>query len=184
MMRIGTKTEGPVKCQLAWGSDMPVGAHVFKSGVRFDPGFGPDGSEGYPMGSARTDGALDAACHRAWFAERACVRHMIRPSQMDAQSVVKRAFRHGYGVGRRRQREAGAPGMLASLFKAMKGVCAARLRRALAPFADPLRQDFEEARALGLARGCLYPVRRARAVTQFREGSCERRAAVRTPAKD
>jgi len=74
--------------------------------------------------------------------------------------------------------------MMISLFEAMKGVCAARLRRALAPFADPLRQDFEEARALGLARGCLYQVRRARAVTQFGEGSCERRAAVRTPVQD
>jgi hypothetical protein len=74
--------------------------------------------------------------------------------------------------------------MLVSLFKAMKGVCAARLRRALAPFADPLRQDFEEARALRLARGCLYQVRRARAVTQFGEGGCESRAAVRTPVQD
>ena len=127
---------------------------------------------------------LDAAGHRAWFAERACVRHMIRPSQMDAQSVVRRAFRHGYGVAWRRQRQAGAPGMLISLFKAIKGVCAARLRRALAPLADPLRQDFEEAWALGLAHGCLYQVRRARAVNQLGEASCESRAAVRTPAKD
>ena len=127
---------------------------------------------------------LDAAGHRAWFAGRACVRHMIRPSQLGAQSVVKRAFRHGDGVGRRRQRQAGAPGMMISLFEAMKGVCAARRRRALAPLADPLRQDFEEARALGLARGCLYQVRRARAVTQFGKGSCERRAAVQTPVKD
>ena len=178
-------TEGPVKCQLAWGPNMAVRAHVFKSGVRFDPRFGPDGSEGYPMGSeTELMERLDAAGHRAWFAERACVRHMIRPSQLGAQSVIKRAFRHGYGVGWRRQRQAGAPGMVICLLKAMKGVCAARLRRALAPSADPLRQDFEEAWALGLARGCLYQVRRARAVTQFGEGSCERRAAVRTPVKD
>ena len=165
---------------------MAVRAHRFKSGIRFDPRFGPDGSKGYPMGSeTERMERLDAAGHdRAWFAERACVRQMIGHSQLWAQSVVKRALRHGSGVGRRRQHKAGAPGMLASLFKAMKGVCAASLRRALAPFADPLRQDFEEAWALGLARGCLYQVRRARAVTEFGEGSCERRAAVRTPVKD
>ena len=86
---------------------------------------------------------LDAAGHRVWFAARARVRHMIRSSQLGAQSFVKRALRHGYGEGRRRQREAGAPGMVICLLKAMKGVLAARLRRALAPFADPLRQDFE-----------------------------------------
>jgi len=51
MMPIGTKTAGPVNCQLASRSNMAVGAHVFKSGVRFDPRFGPDGSEVYPMGS-------------------------------------------------------------------------------------------------------------------------------------
>ena len=78
MMRIGTKTEGPVKCQLAWAPNVAVGAHGFKSGVRFDPRFGPDGSEGYPMGSeTERMERLDAAGHRAWFAGRACERHMI-----------------------------------------------------------------------------------------------------------
>lgn len=164
---------------------MAVCAPGFRSGVRFDPRAGPDGSKAYPMGSeTERMERLNAAGHRAWFAERACVRHMFRPSQMDAQRAVKRAFRHGRGVGRRRQSKAGALGMLASLFKAKKGVCAACLRRALAPFADPLRQSFEEASALGLARGCPYQVCRARAVTRFGEGSCERRAAVRTPVQD
>jgi hypothetical protein len=185
LFSLTSENEGPVNCQLAWGPNMAVRAHVFKSGVRFDPKFGPNGSDGYPMGSeTELMERLDAAGHRAWFAERACVRHMIRSSQLDAQSVVQRAFRHGYGVGWRRQRNAGALRVFVSLVKAARGVCTARLRRTLMPFADPLLQDFREAWALGLARGALYEYRRARAILEFEEAFPERRATERAPVKD
>jgi len=185
LFSLTSESEGPVKCELAWGPNMAVRAHVFKSGVRFDPKFGPNGSDGYPMGSeTELMERLEAAGHRAWFAERACVRHMIRSSQLDAQSVIQRAFRHGYGVGWRRQRHAGLLRMLISMSKAVRGVCTARLRRTLMPFADPLLQDFHEAWALGLARGSRYEYRRAHAVTDFEEDFPERRAVERAPAND
>lgn len=185
LFSLTSESEGPVSCQLAWGPNMAVRAHVFKSGVRFDPKFGPNGSEGYPMGSeTEMMERLEAAGHKAWFAERACVRHIIRPSQLTAQSVEQRAFRHGYGLGWRKQRGAGVVRVLISLSQAVRGVCAARVRRLLMPSSDPLLQDFREAWAMGLARGALYEYGRGRASAEFEEAFPERRAAERAPLND
>lgn len=155
--------EGPCDCALAWGPNMAVRASLFKDGVRFDPRFGPNGGVGYPMGSeTELMERLDAAGHRAWFAERACVRHMIRESQLDTNNVIQRAFRHGYGVGWRRQRSKGSMRVASSILSALRGIFSARIRRTVMPFSNQLRQDFHEAWALGFARGSIYEYRRGR----------------------
>lgn len=168
LFSLTSMSEGDCECALAWGPNMAVRAGVFQGGVRFDPRFGPNGGMGYPMGSeTELMERLDAAGHRCWFVERACVRHMIRSSQLDANSVIQRAFRHGYGVGWRRQRTNGLMRVAASMMSATRGIIAARARRTLMPFSNQLLQDFNEAWALGLARGSIYEYRRARNLKRF-----------------
>ena len=185
LFSLTSQAEGPCKCALAWGPNMAVRASLFQAGIRFDPKFGPNGGIGYPMGSeTELMERLEASGHRAWFAERASVRHMIRAAQLDLSSVIQRAFRHGYGVGWRHQRRKGRAVLLASLWSATRGVVAARIRRALAPKANPLLHDFREAWAIGFAQGTLYAYRRARAARKFAEQFPERRSSVRTQLSD
>lgn len=177
--------EGPCKCSAAWGPNMAIRGHVLKAGLRFDPRFGPNGGIGYPMGSeTELMERLEQAGHGAWFSESASVRHMIRASQLDVSGVMQRAFRHGYGVGWRKQRGAGSVRLVMSLFKASRGILAANLRRSLAPFANTMLQEFQEAWALGLARGALYEYRRSRIFARFERDFPDRREEPRTQLSD
>lgn len=165
LFSLTSNVEGPCDATQAWGPNMAVRAHVFQSGVRFDPRFGPNSTIGYPMGSeTELMERLDQAGHRAWFAERACVRHMIRASQLNPSSVVQRAFRHGYGVAWRYQRGRGRLGLATLMFRALRGVVAAQIRSFWSSADDQLLQDYHEAWARGLASGALFEYRRARRV--------------------
>ena len=177
--------EGPCNPSLAWGPNMAVRAHVFQSGVRFDPKFGPNGRTGYPMGSeTELMERLESQGLRGWFAERACVRHMIRASQLDTTSILQRAFRHGYGVGWRSQRQKGLMRLLQLQWSAFRGVLATNIRRALFPRANPLLQDYHEAWANGLASGSKFEYRRFRSGARFSELFPDRRTTPRAEASE
>ena len=177
--------EGPVKCELAWGPNMTVRASVFQAGYRFDGRFGPNGTQGYPMGSeTELMERLDKAGYRAWFAERAVVRHMVRASQTDPAAVVQRAFRHGYGAGWRKQQGRGWLRLVSSCFKATRGIVAARIRQGWVRSENRLKQDYHEAWARGFLSGALYEYRSAKSVAQHEAAFPERREEVRSQLSD
>jgi Glycosyltransferase like family 2 len=158
---VTTASEGPVACTGAWGPNMAVRAKIFQTGIRFDPNFGPDGTSNYPMGSeTELMERLDAAGHRAWFAEGASVRHIIRPNQIGSQSIVQRAFRHGYGAGCRLQRGKGLWTLAQLLAAAARAMALARLRHTFGEPSDWLLNEYREAWGLGLLRGALFAMRR------------------------
>jgi hypothetical protein len=139
---------------------MAVRAKVFQAGYRFDPRFGPNGTVGYPMGSeTELMERLDKAGYRAWFAERACVRHQIRPSQLEAACVVQRAFRHGYGSGWREQRGGRTWRLICCQWTAFRGIVAAQIRKSMAPQSQHILHDFHEAWARGFASGSMFEFR-------------------------
>ncbi len=168
--------EGPCSAELAWGPNMAVRASVFQSGIRFDPQFGPNGKAGYPMGSeTELMERLASAGHQAWFAERACVRHIIRAAQLEPDSVIQRAFRHGYGLGWRKQRDRGLWRYALSHWVAARALLAARVRRLWASPSDQLLHDYRESWARGLLNGSVFEYRRARAHAGFEKAFPERR---------
>lgn len=168
--------EGPCAPEMAWGPNMAVRAHVFQSGIRFDTRFGPNGQAGYPMGSeTELMERLSAAGHAAWFAERACVRHMIRTVQLEPENVIQRAFRHGYGLGWRKQRDQGLIRFLLTHWTVARALVAARIRRLWTSPSRQLLNDYYEAWARGLSSGSAYEFHRARRSAAFALTFPERR---------
>lgn len=185
LFSITSNSEGPCEPVLAWGPNMAVRARVFQSGLRFDPLFGPNGGINYPMGSeTELMERLQARGHRAWFVERACVRHMIRASQLEPQSILQRAFRHGYGYGWRRQRGGGGWRLVMAQWRALRGITSVRFRNYWSLSDDHLLQDFREAWARGLAAGAMYGYGQIRVDQEFGPALPERRSLVRTPLND
>lgn len=181
LFTLTSNNEGPVKCELAWGPNMAVRASVFQAGYRFDGRFGPNGTQGYPMGSeTELMERLDKAGYRAWFTERAVVRHMVRAAQTDAAAVVQRAFRHGYGAGWREQQGRGWLQLAFSRFVAARGIASARIRQIWARPADRLRQDYHEAWARGFLSGALYEYRNTKRATYYDAAFPERREEIRS----
>jgi glycosyltransferase involved in cell wall biosynthesis len=89
--------EGPVAPHTVFGPNMAIRAKVFELGARFDPSFGPRGSN-YPMGSeTELLMRLGRNGEKAWFARAAIVEHFIRKDQMDKGWVLGRATRSGRG---------------------------------------------------------------------------------------
>lgn len=185
LFSLTSHAEGPCDPAFAWGPNMAVRARVFKSGIRFDPNFGPNGGANYPMGSeTELMERLGARGHQAWFVERACVRHMIRPSQLERHNVLQRAFRHGYGVGWRHQRGRGLLQLLTSQWRALRGILSVRVRSLWVHEDDQLLHDFREAWARGLASGATFEYRRIREVDEFEETFPERRTVAGSPLND
>ena len=90
--------EGECPATSVYGPNMALRARCFKKGVRFDASIGPDGTQTYGMGSeTEIFRRLEAAGRRAWYAPDARVGHMIKPSQMSFEAVMRRAWRHGAG---------------------------------------------------------------------------------------
>jgi hypothetical protein len=177
--------EGPCPPVLAWGPNMAVRAGVFQSGTRFDPAFGPNGGISFPMGSeTELMERLAADGHRAWFVEKACVRHMIRASQLEHLSIVQRAFRHGYGTGWRQQRGRGGLQLVKAQCRALRGVVAARVRQLWSTDAEDLLHDFREAWARGLASGAMHGYHLSREQKKFESTFPDRRAKARDPLND
>lgn len=185
LFTLTSHSEGPVDCAQAWGPNMAVRASVFQAGYRFDPRFGPNGTAGYPMGSeTELMERLDAAGYKAWFVERAYVRHMIRANQTDAVNVVQRAFRHGYGSGLRDQRGRGVAQLMQCRWKSFRGIAASRLRHTWVAPENRLLQDFNEAWARGYAIGAEFEYRNALAKMEFEDEFPERREDLRSHLLD
>lgn len=185
LFTLTTHSEGPVSCELAWGPNMAVRASVFQAGYRFDGRFGPNGTINYPMGSeTELMERLEAAGYKAWFAERAVVRHMVRAAQTDATAVLQRGFRHGYGAGWRAQRSRGWMHLAYSRCVAFRSIASARLRSLWSKPEDRLRHDYHEAWARGFLSGARYEYRTASAAARHEEEFPERREEVRSQISD
>ncbi len=66
-----------------YGPNMAVRAHLFESGLRFDPRIGPASSSTYRMGSeTELVQRLEQQGHRAWFSPKAQVYHQVREHQL------------------------------------------------------------------------------------------------------
>lgn len=91
--------EGPCDAMCMLGTNMAIRAEAM-AGVKFNPNVGPDGSRFYPMGS-ETELArrLQGRGFRCWFAMAPRVKHIIRPHQMQASSILQRGYRWGRGQG-------------------------------------------------------------------------------------
>ncbi|MBL6455005.1 glycosyltransferase family 2 protein [Belnapia sp. T6] len=85
-----------------FGPNMAVRSAIFAAGTRFAEHVGPDDTNPlYAMGSeTELLRRLEGAGHRGWFEASACVRHIIRPEQMEERWILNRAFRYGVGEGR------------------------------------------------------------------------------------
>jgi L-malate glycosyltransferase len=89
--------EGPVDAGCLFGPNMAIRADVFRSGIRFDPSIGPQGTN-YRMGSeTELLMRLSQQGHKAWYVQAAVVEHCIRDFQMEQSWVWKRALRFGRG---------------------------------------------------------------------------------------
>lgn len=151
--------EGACPADAVWGPNMAIRREVFARGFRFDPAVGPGVGAQYPMGSeTEFTTRLERHGHRAWFVERAVVRHLVRPAQMTETFVAGRAYRHGFGVCRYQ------PGLMASRWPRLQGVplrllpkilgwtAAAALARLLPASPLRLRAVYQGAWWLGAAR--------------------------------
>jgi hypothetical protein len=127
--------EGPCEARALFGPNMAIRGDVFRSGIRFDPRFGPNGTEVYPMGSeTEFVDRLEAQGHRAYFAPQARVGHIVGESQLTEEWVQRRAYRVGLGAAlrgrwqRHKLRIAGIPiRLLLSVSKSYAIVWGARL---------------------------------------------------------
>lgn len=89
------QTTGPIAPDMIWGPNMAVRTAVFEEGHLFNEDIGPAAGQ-YTMGSeVEFTCRIAEAGHKSWFLSEAVVGHMIRPSQVQRQWVVNRAFRFG-----------------------------------------------------------------------------------------
>ncbi|HEY4077856.1 MAG TPA: glycosyltransferase [Rhizomicrobium sp.] len=94
----GHMREGPCDAVALFGTNMAVRASVFSGGLRFNAEIGPSSSSAYPMGSeTELTMRLAARGHKSWFTAAPKVKHIIRPHQMERQSIVMRGYRWGRG---------------------------------------------------------------------------------------
>lgn len=94
----GHMREGPCDAVALFGTNMAVRASVFSGGVRFNGKIGPSNSSAYPMGSeTELTLRLEAKGHKSWFSAAPKVKHIIRPHQMQRQSIAMRGYRWGRG---------------------------------------------------------------------------------------
>lgn len=185
LFTLTTHSEGPVECALAWGPNMAVRASVFQAGYRFDGRFGPNGTLGYPMGSeTELMERLDKAGYRAWFAERAVVRHMVRAAQTDPAAIIQRAFRHGYGAGWRQQRGRGWFRLALSRWVSFRGILSSRVRQLWSGPGKCLKQDYHETWARGFYCGARHEYRTAQQVIRREAEFPERREEIRSQLSD
>lgn len=87
--------EGPIAASQVWGANMAVRKSVFDNGYRFDESVGPQAGQ-YIMGSeVAFTCKLEGLGHKAWFVSDACVKHIIRPNQIERSWIISRAYRLG-----------------------------------------------------------------------------------------
>ena len=124
-------SEGPYSAHRVFGPNMAYRASVFTSGWRFDPRFGPNGTDTYITGA---ETSLNLELERTGitpvYLPRALVHHRIRREQLQPAWLYKRAFRlgrweaHVAGLSRRPWRA--LPRLLLDLRRAYVRLTAAR----------------------------------------------------------
>ena len=89
-------SEGPYSAHRVFGHNMAYRASVFEGGRRFDPRFGPDGTDTYITGA---ETSLNVELERTGappvYLPRAVVHHRVRREQLQPAWLYKRAFRLG-----------------------------------------------------------------------------------------
>ncbi len=94
----GHMREGPCEAVALFGTNMAVRASALSAGIRFNGQIGPNNSGAYPMGSeTELTLRLEERGHRSWFSGAPIVKHIIRPHQMQRQSIAMRGYRWGRG---------------------------------------------------------------------------------------
>ena len=150
--------EGPYSAHRVFGPNMAYRASVFEEGWRFDPRFGPDGSDTYVTGSeTNLNLALERAGTVPVYLPAAVVHHRVRREQLAPAWLYRRAFRLGRWEAHLAGVSGRPPGALSGLLR--------DLRRAYARFVVArLRRDRAGALEAGLvywhARGTLHQWRR------------------------
>jgi len=92
---------GSVDPGMIWGPNMAVRRHVFDDGTRFDESVGP-GPGQYIMGSeTELNHRLHRLGHENWLSNEIVVEHQIRPHQLTAIWLARRARRFGAATARR-----------------------------------------------------------------------------------
>lgn len=154
------RPEGPYDPGYVFGPNMAIRASVFRSGWRFDPGVGPDGTRRYLPGTeTELLRRLERTGLGAVYLPRALVSHLIRPEQLEARWLFERAFRRGRWDLRRQGVPAG------SRYGAMSGRLIGRAigsyaRLAAARMTGDARASFEHGLTYWHTRGMLYQCRR------------------------
>jgi hypothetical protein len=105
---------------------------------------------------------------------------MIRTVQLEPENVIQRAFRHGYGLGWRKQRDRGLGRFLETHWTVAHCLVAAWIRRIWNAPSKQLLNDYYEAWAQGLSSGSTFEYRRARRSAAFAQTFPERRRHPRT----
>lgn len=97
--------EGPYKAENVWGPNMAVSSFIFRQGWRFNPNLGPNGTN-YLMGD-ETEFVLrlERQGIKPVYLPKSLVYHQIRPEQLKAKWLYRRAFI----TGRSRAWKAGQP---------------------------------------------------------------------------
>lgn len=90
--------EGPCSPRTVFGPNMSFRMAIYRTGHRFNPVVGPDGSRFYAMGS-ETEFMMrvHATGHKAWFCRDARVQHIIMPIQLTRRWLWTRAMAFGRG---------------------------------------------------------------------------------------
>lgn len=151
-------SEGPYSAHRIFGPNMAYRASVFEGGGRFDPRFGPDGTDTYITGA---ETSLNLELERTGvtpvYLPRAVVHHRIRREQLQPAWLYKRAFRLGrweaHVAGLSRRPWGALPRLLLDLRRAYVRLTAARA-------AGDSRAMLEAGLAYWQHRGALYQWRR------------------------
>jgi GT2 family glycosyltransferase len=150
--------EGLYSAHRVFGPNMAYRASVFEGGRRFDPRFGPDGTDTYITGA---ETSLNLGLERAGvtpvYLPRAVVHHRVRPEQLQPPWLYKRAFRLGrweaHLAGLSRGPWRALPRLLLDLRRASVSLIRARA-------AGDSRAALETGLAYWQRRGALYQWRR------------------------
>lgn len=132
--------EGPVFPGLIWGANMALRRALFTAGARFDDSIGPNGGAYAMGGETQLLRQLADAGQRSWFCPQARVAHIIRPDQLHAAYILRRA--HRFGRGKFRQ---DSPGQFPTLLRIPRWMLRKMIAETAGWFAAVLRRQSERA---------------------------------------
>jgi glycosyltransferase involved in cell wall biosynthesis len=163
--------EGACPFYLVYGGNMAVRAELFHRGLRFAPGYGPNGRSNYPLGEeTEFVRRAELAGFRSWHCRSAVVRHVVPKAHLRESWVLARARNFG-----RNQYLMDGPA-IRELRGGTEAETAARLRRAIAEY----RWRAWRAAFSGMAEARF----RARWKTSFLAGlALEHRLAMQRPGR-